>query len=178
MKIHIGCGKRNFGPEWIHIDGGNFLHIDSKDIYLSCIDDNSVDIIYASHLIAYFDRADGERLMRVWHSKLKPGGILRIATPDFDVITSLNENGDFKLDNFLGPLYGKMKLNNETIYHKTVYNYDSLRDLFWYIGFEKVHLYNWRETEHAHIDDHSQAYLPHMNKNTGILISLNVEAIK
>ena len=23
IKLHIGCGKRDFGPDWEHIDGGN-----------------------------------------------------------------------------------------------------------------------------------------------------------
>jgi hypothetical protein len=27
-------------------------------------------------------------------------------------------------------------------------------------------------------DDHSQAYLPHMDKENGTLISLNIEAVK
>jgi hypothetical protein len=36
----------------------------------------------------------------------------------------------------------------------------------------------WRETEHAHVDDFSQAYIPHMDKENGILISLNIECDK
>ena len=38
--------------------------------------------------------------------------------------------------------------------------------------------YDWRETEHSEFDDHSQAYIPHMDKDNGTLISLNVECIK
>jgi hypothetical protein len=45
-------------------------------------------------------------------------------------------------------------------------------------GFTDVRRYDWRETEHAHIDDYSQAYIPHMDKENGILISLNVECAK
>ena len=36
----------------------------------------------------------------------------------------------------------------------------------------------WRETEHSQFDDHSQAYVPHMDKENGVLISLNVECNK
>jgi hypothetical protein len=25
MKLNIGCGKRNFGNDWIHIDGSNYI---------------------------------------------------------------------------------------------------------------------------------------------------------
>ena len=41
-----------------------------------------------------------------------------------------------------------------------------------------VKRYDWRDTEHAEFDDHSQAYLPHMDKENGTLISLNIEAVK
>ena len=34
MKFNIGCGWRNFGSEWVHIDGGDYNHVDSKDIFL------------------------------------------------------------------------------------------------------------------------------------------------
>ena len=34
MKFNIGCGHRNFGKEWIHIDGENYDHIDSSDIFI------------------------------------------------------------------------------------------------------------------------------------------------
>ena len=32
IKLHLGCGWRNFGPEWIHIDGGDYEHLDYSDI--------------------------------------------------------------------------------------------------------------------------------------------------
>ena len=41
-----------------------------------------------------------------------------------------------------------------------------------------IRLTYWEETEHAQFDDHSQAYLPHMDKENGTLMSLNVECIK
>ena len=38
--------------------------------------------------------------------------------------------------------------------------------------------WDWRKTDHSNIDDYSQAYLPHMNKENGLLVSLNIEAKK
>ena len=32
IKINMGCGWRNFGEDWVHIDGGNYQHLDYKDI--------------------------------------------------------------------------------------------------------------------------------------------------
>ena len=35
-KINLGCGWRNFGKDWIHIDSGEFDHIDKR--YKSIVD--------------------------------------------------------------------------------------------------------------------------------------------
>ena len=44
--------------------------------------------------------------------------------------------------------------------------------------FVNVRRYDWRQTIHKDYDDHSQAYYPHMDKENGLLMSLNVEADK
>jgi len=178
MKFNIGCGWRNFGKSWIHIDGGDYDHLDSSDIYLKDYENGSGDLIYASHLIEYFDREEVVPLLKRWKNVLKPNGVLRLAVPDFDVCAKLYTDGKYPLDRFLGVLYGKMPMGDKTIYHKTTYDYFSLTALLNEIGMRKVKKYNWKNTEHAQFDDHSQAYLPDMDKENGILISLNVECIK
>ncbi len=178
IKVNLGCGWRNFGKDWYHIDGGDYEHLDSKDIFNLPFEDNSVDLIYASHVIAYFPRNVIPDLLKIWKSKLKPGGILRLGTPDFSVMNTLYESGQCSLDSFLGPLYGRMTMDTDIIYHKTVYDYNSLSKILYNVGFETVESWNWRETEHAEHDDHSQAYIPHMDKDNGTLISLNLQAIK
>ena len=45
-------------------------------------------------------------------------------------------------------------------------------------GFKSVKKYDWRNTEHFYVDDYSQTYYPHMDKENGKLMSLNVEATK
>ncbi len=45
-------------------------------------------------------------------------------------------------------------------------------------GFSDVHRWDWQNTEHADVDDYSQAHLPHMDKESGRLMSLNLEAVK
>ena len=64
------------------------------------------------------------------------------------------------------------------IYHKTVWNFTLLSEFLESNGFGDVRRYDWRETIHKDYDDHSQAYYPHLDKENGILISLNVEATK
>lgn len=72
----------------------------------------------------------------------------------------------------------KNKKGPKTIYHKTVYDFDNIKKVLEEAGFRNIKRYDWRKTIHKDYDDYSQAYIPHMDKDHGILISLNVEAKK
>tara|TARA_R100000808_G_C2147823_1_gene155852 strand:+ start:322 stop:858 length:537 start_codon:yes stop_codon:yes gene_type:complete len=178
MKINMACGWRNFGPDWVHIDGGDYDHLDYHCITSLQMEDETADLIYASHVLEYFDREEALKVLGEWKRVLRPGATLRVAVPDFGALIGLYQNGTLALDNMLGPLYGKMPMGSQTIYHKTAYDYESLNKLLTECGFRDIKLYDWRKTEHAHFDDHSQAYIPHMDKDSGTLVSLNVECVK
>lgn len=178
IKINLGCGWRNFGKDWIHIDGGDYPHLNSKDIINLPYEDNTVDLIYASHVLEYFDRVEAVDVLNQWYNKIKPGGVLRLAVPNFEVIAKLYIEKNIPLSKFIGPLYGRMEMDNQWIYHKTTYDFEELSQILNECGFSKITPYDWRDTEHSEFDDHSQAYIPHMDKENGILISLNIEAIK
>jgi predicted SAM-dependent methyltransferase len=178
MKLSIGCGPVDFGKDWIHVDGGDYPHLDSKNIVnLDKYSDNTFEVIYASHVLEYFDRTEVLTVLHEWSRVLKPGGKLRIAVPDFEAMVKLYLEEGFFLKSFLGPLYGKMPMGDETIYHKTTYDFHSLNEVLLGVGFSSVDRYNWRDYDvHLENDDCSQAYLPKMEKENGTLISLNIEA--
>jgi predicted SAM-dependent methyltransferase len=151
----------------------------SHDITSLPFEDKSCDVIYASHVLEYFDREAVVPVLQEWCRVLKPGGIVRLAVPDFMAMIKLYYFNQMPIEIFLGPLYGKMQPPGcKAIYHQTVYDFRSLKTVLETVGFEDVQLYDWRQTEHGNTDDHSQAYIPHMNKDNGTLISLNVEGIK
>lgn len=178
MKFNIGCGWRDFGDDWVHIDGGDYDHLDTNDVFLKDYENESADLIYSSHFIEYLDREEIIPLLQRWKDVLKQNGVLRLAVPDFEKMISLYHKGDYKLDDFLGPFYGKMKMGDKTIYHKTAYDFESLKKILEDMGMVDIKRYDWRKTEHGKFDDHSQSYLPHMEKERGTLISLNVECKK
>lgn len=182
MKLHLGCGKR-YIPGFVHVDLNDLSHIDYKcDVRsLPMFADNSADLIYACHVIEYFDRTEVLDVLREWYRVLKQGGALRLAVPDFAALVEVYlKHGDLSLIH--GPLYGRMVIYAEgvesVIYHRTVYNFESLKSTLESVGFKNVHRYEWRQTIHKDYDDFSQAYIPHMDKEHGLLISLNVEANK
>ena len=178
IKINMGCGKRNFGKGWVHIDTERYEHVDYYNITQLHYENDTVDLIYASHVISYFSIIDVYYLLIEWQRVLKNGGILRLAVPDFYQMARLYLNGNEPLSSFLGPLYGEMLSDGKMIYHKMVYDYESLHKLLEVCGFRNIKLWDCRATEHAQFDDHSQAYLPHMDKKNGTLISLNVQCEK
>ena len=176
MKLHLGCGKR-YIPGFIHIDAIDHPHVDHVSTIdnLSFLADGSVDLIYNCHVLEHFKRREVPRVLSEWKRILKPGGKLRISVPDFaSLVEAYKLNGD--LGTVIGPLFGRQ----DYLYniHYNVFDYQSLSKILEDSGFEKIHSYDWRETEHAHIDDYSQAYIPHMDKENGILVSLNIECIK
>lgn len=179
IKLHLGCGWRDFGSDWIHIDRGDYSHLQHKSITdLSQFDNESVDVIYASHVIEYFDRDEFKNVLCEWRRVLKIGATLRLAVPDFESMSRLYNDNKITLQDIIGPLYGKMLMGEQTIYHKMVYDYSTLKDLLLECDMRNVRLYDWQKTEHCNFDDHSQAYIPHMDKQNGTLISLNIECDK
>lgn len=176
MKLHLGCGKRHI-PGFVHIDAVDYPHIDhvASIDNLSFIQNGSVDLIYNCHVLEHFKRRDVERVLREWHRVLKPGGVLRISVPDFAKLCEVYQRYG-KIDLIIGALFGRQ----DYLYniHYNVFDLPSLTDVLQRSGFNNVQQYDWRHTEHADMDDYSQAYIPHMDKENGILISLNVECQK
>lgn len=179
MKIHLGCGKRDFGNDWIHIDKSEYSHVKYNDVINLPAEENSVDIIYASHMFEYFDRTEAVEVLEKWKFYLKPGGVIRLAVPNFEMYVKLYNEKHFSLDNCIGPLYGKWKVSDSLIvYHKTTYDFISLKNVLESVGLKNIKLWDWTKTEHSHIDDYSQSYYPHMDKENGTLLSLNIECEK
>lgn len=180
-KLHLGCGKR-FIPGFIHIDAADFPHIDYKfDLKdLSAFANGSVALIYCSHALEYYDLAEAKEVLREWYRVLCGGGVLRIAVPDFAALVEVYRRyQDMRL--IVGPLYGKMEISGkprQVVYHRMAYDFFLIKSVLESVGFRSVRRYDWRQTIHKGYDDYSQAYIPHMEKETGLLISLNVECDK
>jgi predicted SAM-dependent methyltransferase len=143
--------------------------------------DDSAQLIYCSHAFNYFDRVQGRDVLREWHRVLQPSGVLRLAVSDFEALAKLYE-GSGDLNQILGPLFGRMIIQapdgERVMFMRTTYDYQALEALCREAGFRDVQRYDWRKTIHRDFDDFSQAYVPHMDKERGTLISLNIEARK
>lgn len=178
MKLHLGCGKK-YIEGFSHVDLQDLEHVDfvSAVDKLDFIEDNSVELIYASHVLEHFGRNEYMSVLREWHRVLKPKGVLRISVPSFEAIVQYYTKKEDNLELLLGLLVGGQKIGQYD-YHKMIFDEKTLEKSLKEVGFLSVYLYDWKMTEHANIDDYSQAYLPHMDKENGMLMSLNMEAVK
>jgi predicted SAM-dependent methyltransferase len=175
-RLHIGPGK-TYLPGWTNVD--IFSNV-KADIYSSALSlpypANHFDLIYASHVLEHFPRHMVLAALTHWRHLLTDGGILRLAVPNFNaIIIRYTKNGE-DLEELMGLLYGGQDsyLND----HHIIFNNTLLTKYLRQVGFKTVRSWNWRKTDHAEFDDYSQSYLPHMDKQSGILVSLNLEAVK
>ena len=179
MRLHIGCGSVVI-PGFVHVDMLALPHVDhvTRAERLDFAADDSVDLIYCSHLLEHYGRREFHEPLAEWLRVLKPGGVLRLSVPDFAACAKLyHEDGLADgLSGVVGLIAGGQR--HEFDYHKIVFDEAFLTAALLQIGYASVRRWDWRATDHAHIDDYSQAYLPHMDKENGLHMSLNLEAVK
>ncbi len=182
MKLHLGCGKRNF-PGFVNVDLADYPHIDHRRSVedLSNFDDQSADLIYASHVLEYFSFSAVPKVLKEWRRVLKPGGQLKLAVPDFENLAKAYfKNGDVL--SIQGPLYGFFEIKsageNMVLNHKVAYDLRLLKKVLEENGFSGVKKYDWKDFLPEGVADHSAAHLPSKDYENGLLVSLNVEAVK
>ena len=111
----------------------------------------------------------------LFNKKLKKGGILRIAVPDFEKVVEWYKKTGSILD-VTGLVSGGQKTKYD--YHQMIFDKKFLSEVLEKCGFNNIREWDWRKTEHGEYDDYSQSYLPHMDKESGMLMSLNLEGTK
>ena len=177
MKLHIGCGKRNL-PGWKHFDIRKIdAHIDfvGKADDLSQFADDSIEEIYACHLLEHFGRHEVDKVLVEWNRVLVKSGVIHIAVPDFEAVMEYYSE-EHNLQKILGFLYGGQDYAYN--YHYMAFDYKYLKERLEAAGFEKIERYEWRDFLPEGYDDYSRSYQPHMDFEHGKLMSLNVAAMK
>ena len=143
--IHLGAGN-NYINGFINID----LNLFSKSDLLARVNklyfkENSVEIIYGSHIFEHIKREHRFRVLSKWHKVLKKGGKIYISVPDLEMLFNyyINniknyENPEVreKIDIVTAVIYGGQI--NRYDYHCHGYSYNSIKYLLEYIGFKNV----------------------------------------
>lgn len=176
MRLHLGCGGR-YIPGWVHLDAHNHAHVDIVHTVqrLDMFEDASADEIYACHILEHFPRTKTRAVLAEWCRVLRRGGRLRVAVPWFErLIDVYRATGDLGV--VIGPLMGRQ--DSVLNIHYNIFDVATLERDMTSAGLAQVARYRWQDTDHADVDDYAQAYIPHMDRENGVLISLNMEGYK
>ncbi len=111
-------------------------------------DDNSIDVVYSSHLIEHFSKEEGIFFLSEIYRILKKDGILRLVTPDLKKFIEAYFNNDNKFLFALQSQYPEFKNCNKNIDalnkvfyaagHKMIYDYDTIYHILLNIGFSQI----------------------------------------
>jgi SAM-dependent methyltransferase len=176
LKLHLGCGER-YLPGFVHVDARQLDHVDvvANIEDLSAFPDNSADMIYHVAVLEHIGRYDTVPTLIEWKRVLKPGGILRSSVPNFEAfVKAYQQFNDLEL--LLGLLYGGQTYDENL--HYTMFDRKYYTKCLTEAGFVDIHEYDWRDFLPEGYDDFSRSYLPHMDFDNGMLMMLNVDAVK
>jgi len=88
MKLlNLGCGHK-FHEDWINID---FVSTNDSVLEHNLLNgipliNNSIDVVYHSHVLEHFSKEDGLCFIQECFRVLRKNGIIRIAVPDLEAI--------------------------------------------------------------------------------------------
>jgi len=129
MKLDLGAGGRKltgFTPVEIK-DGRQAFPLDYPD--------GSASEIRASHVLEHFGHGRTAAVLAEWVRVLKPGGLLRVAVPDFDYVVRRHRAG-VEGEPLEGYLFGGQTDPHDL--HKALFTRDKLKALLEGAGLEKV----------------------------------------
>jgi predicted SAM-dependent methyltransferase len=128
MKLNLGSGVNG-------LDGYENIDIkDGRTAYPLEVDDGSCDEIRASHLLEHFGMAEVADVIKHWVSKLKTGGVLKVAVPNFAKIAKDYTEGHY--DNIGSYVMGGQ--TDEYDFHKTLFDIQSLKQLLETAGLTDI----------------------------------------
>lgn len=175
LNLHLGCGAIDH-KKFINIDGYPFPHVHYVQSIdkLPQFDDDSVDLIYASHCLEHFSYVQTKAVLEEWYRVLKRGAVLRLSVPDFDKLVEIYTIHNHDPDVILPQLMGGQ--NNKYNFHFTALNRVNLSRLLQCVGFAEIQEWQPGTGDLTTFDDFSI----YKKEIAGKLheISLNIEAIK
>lgn len=151
IKLNVGCGT-DYKKGWINIDNNTDNNIEKLDLnwdlrYPLPLPENSVDFIFNEHFIEHLSVEEGQTAIKDLMRVLKPGGVMRIATPDLEYIVEKYINVPIDKDPTLGKFssLNNIKTRAERMNagfrfwgHKWLYDWEELERRINEAGYKKV----------------------------------------
>lgn len=134
MKLNLGCQVHHFDG-WTNQDVvGDDPNIKAElvcDAAKLPLEDDSVDFIYAGHLVEHFYPDTLPAAIEEWRRVLKPGGRLAVLTPDCGAIMDDYALGKISIEATWQQLYGRIyHYDRESERHHIAFDYPTLLRFF------------------------------------------------
>jgi predicted SAM-dependent methyltransferase len=142
--INVGCGEK-YIEGMINLDGNIFC---KKDIWLDAtlglpFSENSIQGIYASHMIEHFNIRNVKKIFYGFYKVLKPGGAIRLVVPSLEYAINAYVRGNLaklpewpeKYNSIGGRFNNIMLCANQ---HFTMFDFTFLEELLKESGFSKI----------------------------------------
>lgn len=111
--------------------------------------DNSLDLVYHSHMLEHLSYEEGIRFIRDCYRALRPGGVMRVLVPDLEVwINAYLRNDVFFFEQYrrYGGIDPDIYVTKAAVFmgmlhnheHKCGYDFESLKWLLEHIGFTEI----------------------------------------
>ncbi|MGE0315516.1 MAG: methyltransferase domain-containing protein [Lautropia sp.] len=153
VRLHLGCGEHLL-QGWLNADffptAPDVIHIDATRRFP--LPDASVDRIFSEHMIEHLSYVDGLTMLAECRRVLKPGGRIRVSTPDLLALLDLCRKDrsalqqqflDWSTERFIdwAPYAGEAIFLNHFVRswgHQFVYDEATLRDSMRRCGFAEI----------------------------------------
>lgn len=132
LKLNLGAGDTQI-EGYTPIDRKN-----GREIYPLDFEDESLDEIRASHCLEHFSHTETRKVLEHWITKLKPGGCIKIAVPDFEWVARNYLDG--KPINVQAYVMGAHLDDNDR--HGAQFDREALFELMITLGLERIG--NWK----------------------------------
>ena len=176
ILFHIGCGELD-DKRYINIDtrpAWHIHHVSSIENIGTLFPTGYADLIYCCHVLEHISHRTVPDTLKMLFDCLKPGGILRLAVPDFHIMTKLYmEQQDIR--DIIKPLLGGQGYPDN--YHYGAFDEKYLTLLLLESGFESIEKWDPYTALYHTFDDQSRHLLVKKYEKEW-QISLNIEAVK
>jgi len=128
MKLNLGCGsehKKGYLNIDLYCPVADLIHDLSQPLPFK---DESIDKIYASHVIEHLSRAEWQKAKQDWARVLKKGGKLEILCPDLEycMLNFLRNYHGKKWEYWIKTIYGSQEAEGE--FHRNGFTLEKLKE--------------------------------------------------